>query len=201
MQGLVRTKWHAEMERLEKRVVPHTTTLHHAEDWCFAQIVFLMFLKIHFPALICYVEDHNCTTCPITGFHLLLQSQSIIISVFAFHRSSPLFWFHVTLCRAKQQSHVPSSSPNSNLAEVLMGVGWCCNTGYISANMILACNRDLMGALIVRALTQTSTWTYLPHHFCRPTSPLCFFVWPAHSVNTRLWLLPLSLPAHFPISG
>ena len=119
-----------------------------------------------------------------------------------------LIWIPVTLRRAEQQQHrVPSPSPNSDLAAVYRGQGLCINTGYISANMILACSQGLRGALIVWALTLTSTLTYPPHHslrlpltllslcFLLPCSPAFFLL----SQQTLFFSLP-SFPISFPIS-
>lgn len=103
---------------------------------------------------------------PLTNIWiLLLQSRFTIVPASVFI----LILILVTLCRSKQQCHVPSPSLNSNFAEVSVGSGLCINTGYIIANMILACSQGLGGTLIVWALTLTSTLTYLPHHsHCLP---------------------------------
>lgn len=114
------------------------------------------------------LKEHKASVWPNVGFYLqLLQPQSTTIVPFSAAFSPP--W----PCAELRKS---TMCPLPDLAEVSLGRGLCINTGYINANMILACSQGPRGVLIVWALTLTSTLTYLPHHsLCLPLTPsLCF---------------------------
>ena len=99
---------------------------------------------------------------------------------------------------------MPSPSPNSNIAEVLLGCGQCINTGYINTNMILASSKgggfnclsiniNIHINLSATLLTVCPTFGFF---LCLLLS--CLFFFPQQTIFLPLSCYPCFLPFLYP---